>query len=121
MSRKRKVNRIDYCQYLLSSQTNYTLTYVAQYKEDISHDSYNRYLANEKLSPRILWEHVESQISTSKNGFIIYDDTVLDKSYANAIDLARYQYSGNSKEVIKWYRCSECNLCQSGYRAVLGD
>jgi len=48
MSRRRKVNRIDYCHYLLSSQNNYTLTYVAKYKEGISHDSYNRYLAGEK-------------------------------------------------------------------------
>ncbi len=100
MSRRRKVNRIDYCQYLLSSQTNYTLTYVAKYKEGISHDSYNRYLASEKLSPRMLWEHAKHQVVLSENSFIVYDDTVLDKSYAKAIDLARYQYSGNSQEVI---------------------
>ena len=64
MSRKRKVNRIDYCQYLLSSQTNYTLTYVAKYKDGIAHDAYNRYLAEEKLSPSVLWEHARHEIVT---------------------------------------------------------
>jgi len=74
-----------------------------------------RYLAGEKLSSRMLWEHAKHQVVLSENGFIVYDDTVLDKSYANAIDLARYQYSGNSQEVINGIGVVQCNLCQSRY------
>jgi len=51
--------KLDYCQYLLSSQVNYTLTNMAEHLESFSHDTINRYLKAEKLSPRLLWEQVE--------------------------------------------------------------
>jgi hypothetical protein len=47
-------NHVDYCQYLLSSQTNYTLTNLASHLEKISHDTINRYLKNEELTPNLL-------------------------------------------------------------------
>ena len=40
-------NYVDYCQYLLSSQTNYTLTNLAEHLQKFSHDTLNRYLKNE--------------------------------------------------------------------------
>ena len=39
--------RLDYCQYLLSSSTNYTLTHLAEHSQQFSHDMINRYLAGE--------------------------------------------------------------------------
>jgi hypothetical protein len=44
------VTRLDYCQYLLVSQNNYTLTNFADHTESFSHDAINRYLAGEKLT-----------------------------------------------------------------------
>jgi hypothetical protein len=41
---------VDYCQYLLVSQINYTLTNFAEHSEKFSHDALDRYLAGEKLS-----------------------------------------------------------------------
>jgi hypothetical protein len=41
------ITRLDYCQYLLVSHLNYTLTNFAEHKEGLSHDSINRYLARE--------------------------------------------------------------------------
>jgi hypothetical protein len=43
-----KFTKLDYCQYLLSSQINYTLTNLAEHLENISHDKINSYLKNEK-------------------------------------------------------------------------
>jgi hypothetical protein len=40
-------NYEDYCQYLLSSHTNYTLTHLAEHLQKFSHDTINRYLRNE--------------------------------------------------------------------------
>ena len=40
-------NYVDSCQYLLSSQTNYTLTNLAEHLQEFSHDTINRYLKNE--------------------------------------------------------------------------
>ncbi|MEM9451508.1 MAG: transposase, partial [Cyanobacteria bacterium P01_E01_bin.6] len=44
------VSRLDYCQYLLVSQINYTLTNYADHCERFSHDQINRYLAREKIT-----------------------------------------------------------------------
>jgi hypothetical protein len=44
--------KLDYCQYLLSSQINYTITNLANHLKEISHDQINRYLRREKLTPR---------------------------------------------------------------------
>lgn len=98
---KGAVTRLDYCQYLLVSQINYTLTNFAQHSERFSHDQINRYLAGEKLTPRLVWENVASQVTKTSKGYVVFDDTVLDKQHSFAIELVRRQYSGNAHGVIK--------------------
>jgi hypothetical protein len=44
---------LDYCQYLLSSQVNYTLTNLADHLKSFSYDTLNRYLKGQKLIPRL--------------------------------------------------------------------
>lgn len=95
------ISRLDYCQYLLSSQINFTLTNFADHVTSFSHDMINRYLAKEKLSPRLIWEQVQKQIVPSKKGYILFDDTVADKDFSHKIELVRSQYSGNAHGVIK--------------------
>lgn len=96
-----RVTRLDYCQYLLVSQINYTLTNYAEHTEKFSHDMANRYLAGDELRPRLVWENVQSQVVPSPYGFVVFDDTVLDKRFARRIELVRRQYSGNAHGVIK--------------------
>ena len=98
---KDSVTRLDYCQYLLVSQINYTLTNFAEHSERFSHDQINRYLAGETITPRLVWENVANQVIVSKQGYVVFDDTVLDKQYSFAIELVRRQYSGNAHGVIK--------------------
>lgn len=86
-----RFTKINYCQYLLSRQINYTLTNLAEHLESISHDKINRYLRGEKLTPRLLWENVQPLIVVDENAYIIFDDTVLDKRYAEEIELTRRQ------------------------------
>ena len=95
-----KPTRLDYCQYLLSSPINYTLTHFADHSERFSHDMINRYLAGDRIAPRLVWEHVKSHIQVTRQGYVIFDDTVLDKRHARKIALVRRQYSGNAKGVI---------------------
>lgn len=92
--------RLDYCQYLLSSPLNYTLTHFADHSLGFSHDMINRYLAGERISPRLVWENVKDHIALVPEGYVIFDDTVLDKRHAHKIALVRRQYSGNAKGVI---------------------
>ena len=95
-----KPTRLDYCQYLLSSPINYTLTHFADHSEDFSHDMINRYLAGDCIPPRLVWENVKPYLVQAKEGYVIFDDTVLDKQYARSIELVRRQYSGNAHGVI---------------------
>jgi hypothetical protein len=101
METKEKVTRLDYCQYLLVSHTNYTLTNFAEHCERFSHDMINRYLAGDKITPDFVWENVKEQIIQTSGGYIISDDTVIDKSYSYKIGLVRRQYSGNAHGIIK--------------------
>jgi hypothetical protein len=95
------ISRLDYCQYLLVSQVNYTLTNFAAHSEKFSHDALNRYLAGDRLTPRLIWEHVREEVVQSSKGLVIFDDTVLDKSHARKVELVRSQYSGNAHGVIR--------------------
>jgi len=95
------VIRLYYGQYLLVSQINYTLTNFAEHSEKFSHDALNRYLAGEKLQPKLSWENVKGQVVQTPKGFVVFDDTVADKSFSHKIELVRRQYSGNAHRVIK--------------------
>ena len=92
--------RLNYCQYLLSSQINYTLTHFADHSQYFSHDMINRYLAGGRITPHMVWENVSPYIIPSEQEYIIFNDTVLDKRYSLNIELVRRQYSGNAKGVI---------------------
>lgn len=90
---------MDYCQFLLSTQINYTLT--AEHTDRFAHDAANRYLAGDKLTARLVWEQVRGQVKLSPRGYLVFDDTVLDKRHSHQIELVRRQWSGNAKQVIK--------------------
>jgi hypothetical protein len=77
------------------------LTYFADHSEHFSHDAINRYLVGDQMPPRRVWEQVRDQVVTSPDGFLIFDDMVLDKDASQAIALVRQQWSGNAKQVIR--------------------
>ena len=100
--------KLDYCQYLLSSQVNYTLTNLAEHLKSFSHDTINRYLKGEKLSPRLLFEQVQPLLVLDPEAYLIFDDTVLDKSFGPNIEVVRKQWSGNKKGVISGIGVVSC-------------
>ncbi len=100
--------KLDYCQYLLSSQVNYTLTNLAEHLKSFSHDTINRYLKGEKLSPRLLWEQVQPMLELDSQAYLVFDDTVIDKSFGPKIEVVRKQWSGNEKGVIRGMGLVSC-------------
>ena len=98
---KPSVTRLDYCQYWLVSQLNYTLTNFADHCEPFSHDEINRYLRRDKLTPRLSWDNVRAAVVPTAQGYRVFADTGLDKNYSVAIELVRRQWSGNAKTTIK--------------------
>jgi hypothetical protein len=103
-----KFTKLNYCQYLLSSQINYTITNLAEHLEAISHDKINRYLLSEKLTPRLLWDNVKEVIEIDEEAYLIFDDTVIDKRYSEEIELTRWPYSGNEHGVIRGIGLISC-------------
>ena len=96
-----KTTRQIYCQYLLSSQINYTGTNLADHLDGLDHNSVYRFLKGDKLTPSLVWEKVKPLLPQSEDGYLIFDDTVLDKSHSFEISGVRRQYSGNAHGVIK--------------------
>lgn len=103
-----KPTRIDYCQFLLSTQINFTNTYYADHSRGLSHDAINRLLKNSKMTSALIWEHVEGDITPSPHGCIVFDDSVLDKNHSHSIEMVRRQYSGNAHGVIKGIGMVNC-------------
>ena len=103
-----KFTKLNYCQYLLSSQINYTITNLAEHLENISHDKINYYLKNEKLTPRLLWDNVKDLIVVNEDAYIIFDDTVVDKRFSSEIEIVRRQYSGNEHGVVRGIGIVSC-------------
>ena len=89
-----------YGQFLVSSQVNYTGTYLADHLEGLSHDNVRYFLKTSQFTPRQLWQQVRPQVVLSGRGYVLFDDTVLDKHHSRRIELVRRQYSGNAHGVI---------------------
>lgn len=97
-----------YCQFLLSTQTNYTITYFTDHVPGLSHDKVTRLLKSRHITPKIVWQAASQELEQVSSGFILFDDTVLDKDYSFAIEGVKKQYSGNAHGLIKGIGLVNC-------------
>lgn len=95
------ITQLDYCQYLLSSPFNYTQTYFADHVAGLSHDRLNRLLQKIDVQAEDLWESVQESLVVSPDGYLVFDDTVLDKRHSFKIGYVKSQWSGNEHKTIK--------------------
>ena len=101
MGRKRKLSRKQYCEFLASTQINWTQTYFADHTEEFAHDAVQRYLQGDRVTPGQVWTQVRPHLNLSPNGFILFDDSVMDKNHSRTMGLVRKQWSGNEKRAIR--------------------
>lgn len=81
---------------MISTPVNDTCTNLAAHLEGgTSHDAISDYRRCERYTARYLWELAEPLIDHQEEASLILDDSVLDKRYAQAIELVKRQYSGN--------------------------
>lgn len=92
----------------MATQTNWTQTYLAAHRDDLAHDAVQRYLAGDRVSAHDVWTHVQTQLVRSPQGYIIFDDSVLDKNHARQMALVRKQWSGNEKRAIRGIGLVSC-------------
>ena len=52
------------------------------------------------MDPRSLRQYLRNQISFSHQGYLLFDDTVLNKRHSHFIEMVRRQWSGNAHAVI---------------------
>lgn len=103
-----QITHAEYAQYLLTTPYNYTNTHMADHSEKLSHDSVNRFLNGEELSLDLLYARVYADIIYSESGYLMFDDTVLDKNYSHKIEMVRRQYSGNAHGLIRGIGVVNC-------------
>ena len=95
------ITKLQYVEYLVSTQGNFTGTHLAEHLEGVSHDTVTDYLQSERLTARHLWELVGGLIHDSPSAFLIVDDSVQDKRYSRFIELVRKQYSGAAHGLVR--------------------
>jgi putative transposase len=92
---KQKCSTELYVDFLIANQNRYSgleLSRVAP--AEMAHDSISRWLASSNFTPSDLWHKVEGLVN-KETGYLIIDDTLLDKRYSRENELAKLQYSGD--------------------------
>jgi len=96
-------NKELYSQFLLGTQQKYSAVFLASLRDNIpAHDTFTRWLSTTKLQPHIIWEYSRSLVK-KECGYLIVDDTVLDKWYASEekMGLVQRQYSGLHHRIVQ--------------------
>lgn len=89
-----------YVDFLVASQKQYSGLELSKVSPiDMKHDSVNRWLKNNKLTPKIVWK-TASPLIENRTGYLVIDDSVLDKPYSRKISLVKKQYSGKHHRVV---------------------
>lgn len=95
---------VDYINYLIAAHCDVSCVKVADCYStsefSMSHDTLNRFLTRQSLTPETLWEEVKVFVER-KSGWLVLDDTVLDKNYSKKIESTYYQWSGKHHKVVK--------------------
>ena len=65
----------------------------------MQHDAVSRWLSTSNFTPSDLWNHVKEFIDI-KSGYLVCDDTLLNKQYSRNNELAKKQYSGNEHGLV---------------------
>ena len=95
---------VDYINYLIAARCDVSCVKAADcYSKpefSISHDPFNWFLTRQTLTPETLWNEVEMYIER-KTGWLVLDDTVLDKLHSKSIECTYFQWSGKHHKVIK--------------------
>jgi len=95
------ITQSQYIEYLLNTAINYTCSNLAEHLEKVSHDSVTDFLQKSKFTPKELWELVRNRIDDSAEAFLLVDDSVQNKQYAQSIETVKVQYSGNEHGLVK--------------------
>lgn len=98
---KQKCSLKLYTQFLIANHNRYSGVELSKVSPitDMAHDAVNRWLATDLRTPAQLWQFT-CYLVKNKSGYLIGDDTLLDKQYSRKNELAKKQYSGNKHSLV---------------------
>lgn len=90
-----------YANFLIANHNRYSGTELSRASpiEGLEHDAVSRWLARSRFTPSDLWNEVKPLVD-QKAGYLIGDDTLLNKQYSRLNELAKKQYSGDEHTLI---------------------
>ena len=90
--------------FLVASQRGATCTEAARVQPQgpfaPAHDSFNRLLNRQEPDPELLWTEAEPLVEKNQ-GVLVFDDSTLDKPYAQKIPLVTHHWSGKHKKTVR--------------------
>jgi putative transposase len=98
---KQKCSLKLYTNFLIANQNRYSGVELAKVTpiKGMRHDSVTRWLIKANYQPQELWEIVKKRIN-HKTGYLVVDDTLIDKRYSRQNELAKKQYSGKEHGLV---------------------
>ena len=98
-----KCDDLDYIHFLVASADVFTCTEAARCQpvgeNNPSHDAFTRLLQRQPPDTDALWNEVRD-IVQPQDGFLVIDDSTLDKPYAKNMDLVYHQWSGKQHRLV---------------------
>jgi len=98
-----KYNQYDYIDFLIGTQRVYSCTEAARVQPEQAdppaHDSITALLHRLIPGTERLWEEAQTQVDLSR-GWLLLDDSTLDKWYSRKIELVSYHWSGKHRCVV---------------------
>lgn len=90
-----------YCAFLRVTSQRYSALSLSEVSPvELSHDSISRWLEEKHCMPKDIWQEAQKYV-TGTNGVIIADETVLNKSRSQKVELVRWQYSGDEHDIVR--------------------
>ena len=98
-----KCDDLDYIHFLIASVDVFTCTEAARCQpireDNPSHDAFTRLLQRQPPDTEALWNEI-IHIVRPQEGFLVIDDTTLDKPYAKNMELVYHQWSGKQHRLV---------------------
>jgi hypothetical protein len=115
-----KCDDLDYIHFLIASVDVFTCTEAARCQpvgeNSSSHDAFTRLLQRQPPDTDTLWNEVKD-IVQPQNGFLVIDDTTLDKPYAKNMSLVYHQWSGKQHRLVNGINI--CTLLWTDGNAII--
>ena len=101
---QRPISDLDYINFLVAAQCDVSCVKASECFSQkgiiVTHDSFNRFLTRQTLPSETLWREVQPFIE-KRSGWLVIDDTVIDKIHSQHIELTYFQWSGKHRKVVK--------------------